>query len=114
MHVPSSHKSGQHVLRAARQGPVLGRHVRPRAVRCSARSDDDTVTPETRRQDPDLALEAEIGALAPGLWGDCLVIRARAGETRSSAEEQVLASGPRDVLATFVGGRDVYRTSPPL
>ncbi|MEP6686926.1 MAG: amidohydrolase family protein [Gemmatimonadales bacterium] len=60
-----------------------------------------------------LGLEAEIGALWPGAWGDCLVIRARAGAP-SSAEEQVLASGPRDVLATLVGGRDVYRTSPPL
>ena len=34
--------------------------------------------------------------------------------TGTPAEERVLASGPRDVLATFVGGRDVYRTSPPL
>ena len=61
-----------------------------------------------------LGLEAEIGVLAPGTWGDCLVIRARADATDSSAEERVLASGPPDVLATFVGGRDVYRTSPPL
>ena len=35
-------------------------------------------------------------------------------EDAMSAEERVLASGPRDVLATFVGGRDVHRTSPPL
>ena len=38
---------------------------------------------------------------------------ARRRRTRR-AEERVLASGPRDVLATFVGGRDVYRSSRPL
>jgi cytosine/adenosine deaminase-related metal-dependent hydrolase len=65
-----------------------------------------------------LGLEREVGVLAPGRWGDCVVIRTReapgAGRTDMSAEDRVLASGPRDVLATFVGGRDVHRTSPPL
>jgi 5-methylthioadenosine/S-adenosylhomocysteine deaminase len=65
-----------------------------------------------------LDLEREVGVLAPGGWGDCVVIRARAVEDGSrndlSAEDRVLASGPRDVLATFVGGRDVYRSSRPL
>lgn len=65
-----------------------------------------------------LGLENEVGVLAPGRWGDCVVIRARhapdASRTDMSAEDRVLASGPRDVLATFVGGRDVHRTSPPL
>jgi cytosine/adenosine deaminase-related metal-dependent hydrolase len=61
-----------------------------------------------------LGLEAEIGTLAPGKWGDCVVIRPPAATTGSPAAEQVLASGPSDVLATFVGGRDVYRSSPPL
>jgi 5-methylthioadenosine/S-adenosylhomocysteine deaminase len=63
---------------------------------------------------PALGLEAEIGTLAPGKWGDCVVIRPPAATTGSLAAEQVLASGPSDVLATFVGGRDVYRSSPPL
>jgi len=69
-----------------------------------------------------LGLEHEIGVLAPGLWGDCAVIRPSTspGAVRGaagkdmSAEDRVLASGPRDVLATFVGGRDVHRTSSPL
>jgi cytosine/adenosine deaminase-related metal-dependent hydrolase len=65
-----------------------------------------------------LGLEREVGVLAPGRWGDCVVIRAPhapdASRTDMSAEDRVLASGPRDVLATFVGGRDVHRTSPPL
>ena len=37
-----------------------------------------------------------------------------APQGRTFGRDRVLASGPRDVLATFVGGRDVYRTSPPL
>lgn len=61
-----------------------------------------------------LGLEAEIGTLTPGKWGDCVVIRSPADRTDSAAADRVLASGPRDVLATFVGGRDVYRNSPPL
>ena len=65
-----------------------------------------------------LGLETEVGVLAPGRWGDCVVIRARAARGAApeemSAEERVLASDPRDVLATFVGGRDVHRTSPAL
>jgi cytosine/adenosine deaminase-related metal-dependent hydrolase len=65
-----------------------------------------------------LGLEREVGVLVPGRWGDCVVIRPRAApnvsRTDMSAEDRALASGPRDVLATFVGGRDVHRTSPPL
>lgn len=65
-----------------------------------------------------LGLEREVGVLAPGLWGDCIVIRpngaAEALRTDMSAEDRALRSGPRDVLATFVGGRDVHRTRPPL
>jgi cytosine/adenosine deaminase-related metal-dependent hydrolase len=60
-----------------------------------------------------LGLDGETGSLTPGKWGDAVVIRpALAGASGPAAsEEQVLASGPADVLATFVGGRDVYRSS---
>ena len=61
-----------------------------------------------------LGLGSETGSLVAGYWGDCVVIRAPAGLAGASAEEQVLASGPREVLATFVGGRDVYRIGPPV
>ena len=61
-----------------------------------------------------LGLESETGSLGAGHWGDCIAIRAPAQLAGASAEEQVLASGPREVLATFVGGRDVHRISPPL
>jgi cytosine/adenosine deaminase-related metal-dependent hydrolase len=57
-----------------------------------------------------LRLEREIGSLEPGKWGDCAVIL-----PQSSAEgpaEQVLESRREDVIATFLGGRDVYRAEP--
>jgi 5-methylthioadenosine/S-adenosylhomocysteine deaminase len=54
-----------------------------------------------------LDLEDEVGSLEPGKWGDCVVLRA--GAPGVAPEEQVLASGPRDVQATLLGGRDVYR-----
>jgi 5-methylthioadenosine/S-adenosylhomocysteine deaminase len=61
-----------------------------------------------------LGLDAEIGGLRVGKWGDCVVIRCPSAGARHAPEEVALASGPRDVLATLVGGRDVYRTSLPL
>ena len=61
-----------------------------------------------------LGLDGEIGSLTPGKWGDCVILRPPHGPAGATPEAQILASGPRDVLATFVGGRDVYRTSRPL
>ena len=61
-----------------------------------------------------LGLEAETGGLRAGKWGDCVVIRCPPGAAAAPPEETALASGPRDVLATYVGGRDVYRNSRPL
>lgn len=61
-----------------------------------------------------LGLEGEVGSLAPGKWGDCVVIRPQRGLTGAPPEELVLASAPRDVLVTLVGGRDVYRSRRPL
>jgi 5-methylthioadenosine/S-adenosylhomocysteine deaminase len=57
-----------------------------------------------------LGLDGETGSLEVGKWGDCMVLRpASAG---GSAAERALESGPDDVIATFVGGRDVYRAEP--
>ena len=53
----------------------------------------------------------EIGSLEPGKWGDCVVVRPRPAGRRSPAEA-ALGSGPEDVVATFLGGRDVYRAEP--
>jgi 5-methylthioadenosine/S-adenosylhomocysteine deaminase len=54
-----------------------------------------------------LGLDAETGSLVAGKWADCTFIRpsARTG----SPAERVVASTPRDVLLTYVGGREVYR-----
>ena len=54
-----------------------------------------------------LGLGSETGSLAIGKWGDCTVIRPPQGSGLPA--ELVLASSPADVLATYVGGREVYR-----
>ncbi len=54
-----------------------------------------------------LGLDGEVGSLEPGKWGDCVVIGARTGE--GTPVERVLASAPRDVRVTILGGRDVHR-----
>ena len=58
-----------------------------------------------------LGLEAEVGSLEEGKWGDCVVLRSQRAAGVSPVE-QVLESKPEDVIATFVGGRDVYRAEP--
>jgi cytosine/adenosine deaminase-related metal-dependent hydrolase len=58
-----------------------------------------------------LRLEREIGSLEPGKWGDCVVIRPRFPADNEPAE-QVLEASRDDVVATFLGGRDVYRSDP--
>jgi 5-methylthioadenosine/S-adenosylhomocysteine deaminase len=50
----------------------------------------------------------EIGSLEPGRWGDCVILRSP--PSRLAPEERALASVPGDVLATYLGGRAVYRT----
>jgi cytosine/adenosine deaminase-related metal-dependent hydrolase len=61
-----------------------------------------------------LGLDRETGSLRAGKWGDCVVLRLQEGAAGLSPEEQALASGPPDVLATYVGGRDVYRADRPV
>jgi 5-methylthioadenosine/S-adenosylhomocysteine deaminase len=61
-----------------------------------------------------LDLDRETGSLTPGKWADLVALRSPAAAvstaaSTAAAEELVLACGPGDVLATFVGGRDVYR-----
>ncbi len=57
-----------------------------------------------------LGLEGEIGTLEPGKWGDCAVVRPRSAG--GGPAEQVLETRREDVIATFVGGRSVYRADP--
>jgi cytosine/adenosine deaminase-related metal-dependent hydrolase len=55
-----------------------------------------------------LGIEAETGSLVAGKWADCTIIRLAAAG--GSPEERVLASSPADVLRTYVGGREAYRS----
>ena len=55
-----------------------------------------------------LGIDGETGSLVPGKWADCTVIRLR--ERRRGVAEQVVASSPEDVLLTYVGGKEVYRS----
>lgn len=57
-----------------------------------------------------LGVETETGSLRAGKWGDCTVIRVPAHESGGSPAEGVLASAPRDVLVTYLAGREVYRS----
>jgi 5-methylthioadenosine/S-adenosylhomocysteine deaminase len=58
-----------------------------------------------------LGLEGEIGSLEVGKWGDCLVVRPP-HPAAADPTEQVLEARREDVVATFLGGRDVYRADP--
>jgi cytosine/adenosine deaminase-related metal-dependent hydrolase len=55
-----------------------------------------------------IGLDAQTGSLQPGKWADCAVIRVPGGH--SNPAELVLRSSASDVLGTYVGGREVYRT----
>jgi cytosine/adenosine deaminase-related metal-dependent hydrolase len=55
-----------------------------------------------------LGLDRETGSLTPGKWGDCAIIRVAEGN--GDPAEMVLHSSAHDVLGTYVGGREVYRT----
>jgi 5-methylthioadenosine/S-adenosylhomocysteine deaminase len=54
-----------------------------------------------------LGIDAETGSLRTGKWADFTVIRLPEG---GSPSERVLASSRKDVLLTYVGGREVYRS----
>jgi aminodeoxyfutalosine deaminase len=55
-----------------------------------------------------LGLDASVGSLTPGKWGDCAIIRI-ADLRREEVAAAILASRPGDVVATFLSGREVYR-----
>jgi len=57
-----------------------------------------------------IGLAAEVGTLEPGHWGDLVAVRTPAAGDGVAAEEAVLASLRDDVLATWLSGREVYRS----
>ncbi|HEX6643938.1 MAG TPA: amidohydrolase family protein, partial [Gemmatimonadales bacterium] len=57
-----------------------------------------------------LALEGELGSLTAGKWGDAAILRIGSASDPSAALERALATGPAEVIATLVSGREVFRT----
>jgi cytosine/adenosine deaminase-related metal-dependent hydrolase len=53
-----------------------------------------------------LGMDSETGSLRSGKWADFTVVRARGS---GCPAERILASSRKDVLLTYVGGREVYR-----
>ena len=56
-----------------------------------------------------IGLGAEVGALATGKWGDLVRIEVPPVDDAEQLFEAVLASGPGDVIETWIGDREVYR-----
>jgi 5-methylthioadenosine/S-adenosylhomocysteine deaminase len=56
-----------------------------------------------------LGIDSHTGSLLPGKWADCTIVRIPVNSGGGPAE-QVLASGPTDVLRTYVGGKEVHRS----
>lgn len=59
-----------------------------------------------------IGMAGEVGVLAAGAWGDVAAVALRE-VSPSDLHESVLASGPGDVLATWVAGREVFRRGGP-
>jgi 5-methylthioadenosine/S-adenosylhomocysteine deaminase len=55
-----------------------------------------------------LGIDSETGSLRQGKWADCTAIRLNGAD--HDPAERVLASSPGDVMLTYVGGREVYRS----
>ncbi len=56
-----------------------------------------------------LGMDGEVGSLRAGKWGDCTIIRPLPSTAGLEPAARVLDSGPKDVVATYVGGKDVHR-----
>jgi len=57
-----------------------------------------------------LGLENEIGSLIPGRWGDLVAFRLPAPVDGARLADTVVTRRSDDVLATFLAGRQVWRS----
>jgi 5-methylthioadenosine/S-adenosylhomocysteine deaminase len=58
-----------------------------------------------------IGLGGEVGSLVVGKWGDLVAVEIPAVTDVTALFEAVLATGPAEVLATWLGGREAYRRS---
>lgn len=80
-----------------------------RAARILAALDaEEALALATREAARAIGLADEVGALAPGRWGDVVAVALR-DAAPADLYEAVLASGPGDVRATWLAGREVFR-----
>lgn len=56
-----------------------------------------------------IGLGAEIGSLQAGKWGDVVAVEIASVADPNALFEAVLATGPSDVVTTWVGGKEVHR-----
>ena len=56
-----------------------------------------------------IGLGREVGSVEAGKWADFALVRLPEGTVADNLPDAILASGLDDVVATFVGGRQVYR-----
>jgi cytosine/adenosine deaminase-related metal-dependent hydrolase len=56
-----------------------------------------------------IGLDREVGSLEAGKWADFTLVRLPAGTVPDRLPDAILMSTPDDVIATFVGGREVFR-----
>jgi 5-methylthioadenosine/S-adenosylhomocysteine deaminase len=56
-----------------------------------------------------IGMAGEVGTIAPGAWGDVIVVRLPGATDGAMVEEAVLAGAPGRVVATYQAGLVVYR-----
>ena len=86
------------LLAEARAAAQLAGLLAPEAIRLATLGGAEAV-----------GLGREVGSLEPGKWADLVLIRVPEGIAAANVPDAILASGPDAVLATFIGGRAVFR-----
>ena len=90
------------LLAEARAAAKLGGLLAPEAIHLATQGGADAI-----------GLGSEVGSLEVGKWADLTLIRVPEGIAAANLPDAILASSIDDVLATFVGGRPVFRSLKP-
>ncbi|HEV8123648.1 MAG TPA: amidohydrolase family protein [Gemmatimonadales bacterium] len=86
------------LLAEARAAAQLAGLTAPEAIRMATLSAAEAI-----------GLDREVGSLEAGKWADFTLVRLPAGTVPDRLPDAILESTPDDVIATFVGGREVFR-----